>query len=139
MRNYKFISDEWHLSHTKHVLHYIFLRPGRNNKHTIWVNNSEIEFIVTRKWWLVVVRLSRPSWQMAEFTIILITTLFCRMAFNLRFFILAISVCLTSILPARSLGVRCAGFHHETLSTAANCLISLENTFDDILGVNYRP
>lgn len=61
MRNYKFISDEWHLSHTERhscmFLHDIFLRPGRNNKHTqrvIWVNNSKIEFNLTRKWWLCV-------------------------------------------------------------------------------------
>ena len=126
MRNYKFISDEWHLSHryihTHKALSCMFCTIYLclswegiiNTLQVIWVNNSKIEFNGTRnidgagKHQLVFPPTS-PQ-QMAEFTIILITTLFCRMAFNLLFSLssLAISVCLTSI----SHEVRCAGFHH---------------------------
>jgi hypothetical protein len=47
MRNYKFIGDEWHLSHTEShaCLHDISFGRGEiiNTQRVIWVNNSEIE------------------------------------------------------------------------------------------------
>lgn len=143
MRNYKFISDEWHLSHTEtHAcfLHDIFFGRGRNNKHTqrvIWVNNSEIEFNVTRKWWPCVFSADPHTnggvYNYFNYNFVLpngfqFTFLSLSHSFTRHFCLLNINFAWSQVCRVSSLNIE----------ATANCLISLLET-RWYPWVNYRP